>query len=147
MRHPIHKILFTLSLGLALPSMSLAAPMLDHPCAFHQSHWQEAAIESIAGKITDVKISEGCMEMHKLLQLTLQTQAGEVLVHVGPTWYITPKVFRFALGDEITVKGNRFESEGKTFLVAAEIDKEGSAPLILRDKQGLPVWHEKAKGK
>lgn len=71
--------------------------------------------------------------------LTLRTDAGQLLVHVGPSAYIADKQFSFAQGDEIEVLGSKVSITGKETLIAREITKQGKT-LILRNAQGIPEW-------
>ncbi|HVZ17175.1 MAG TPA: hypothetical protein VG897_08670, partial [Terriglobales bacterium] len=59
---------------------------------------------------------------------------------------LCPKAFldtmdtAFAKGDEVEILGSKVsESEGKTIILAREVTK-GQNTLVLRDKNGEPVW-------
>jgi len=71
--------------------------------------------------------------------LTLTTDEGTLIVHVGPTAYLTSKNFSFAKGDELTITGSEVQYQGSDFLIAREIIK-GGRTLTLRDTKGFPLW-------
>ena len=66
-------------------------------------------------------------------------EAETLIVHVGPTPYLSQKGFTFAEGDQIEVIGSKVKFEGKDILVAREI-KKGDKMLTLRNRRGVPVW-------
>lgn len=67
--------------------------------------------------------------------LKLKTDAGVVVVHVGPTRFLISQKASFFKGDQITVTGSKV----KNAVIAREI-KKGDATLTLRDAQGEPKW-------
>jgi hypothetical protein len=74
---------------------------------------------------------------HPGLHLVVKTEAETVEVHACPVRFMSELEFTIDKGDEITVVGSRPEAGG--VLVAREITK-GQTSLILRDKNGEPVW-------
>ena len=66
-------------------------------------------------------------------------EAETLIVHVGPTPYLTQEGFALAEGDQIEVIGSKIKFEGNDVLVAREIRK-GDKMLTLRNRQGIPVW-------
>jgi len=58
---------------------------------------------------------------------------------VGQTTYVESHGFKFAVGDQLQVIGSEVTSSGAKSLIAREISRDGKT-LVLRDKQGFPVW-------
>ena len=77
--------------------------------------------------------------------LTLTTDQGTLIVHVGPTAYLTSKNFSIAKGDELTITGSEVQYQGSDFLIAREIIK-GGRTLTLRDTKGFPLWSGPHRG-
>ena len=77
--------------------------------------------------------------------LTLRTDQGTLIVHVGPTAYLMSKNFSFSKGDELTITGSKVKYQGSDFLIAREITK-GSQVLTLRDAKGFPLWSGPHRG-
>jgi hypothetical protein len=73
------------------------------------------------------------------LHLVLNTSAGAIDVHVGPTWYVSSRNFTFAKGDTVTLVGSKITMSGREVLIAREITK-GQQTLTLRTANGIPVW-------
>lgn len=73
------------------------------------------------------------------IHLTLESKDVKYDVHVGPKTYVDGHGFKFAVGDQLQVVGSEVASGETKSLIAREIEKEGKT-LVLRDKQGFPVW-------
>lgn len=95
---------------------------------------------NINGKVTGVVTESPQPGMYPGMTLSLDSkERGRVQVHLGPVWYLERQEVSFQPGDEVTVKGVCFDSEGKSKLVAAEVIK-GDHVLLLRDSTGQPLW-------
>jgi hypothetical protein len=92
------------------------------------------------GKVVQVRtemIEEG---MYPGMALLVDTKTqGQVLVHLGPVWYLERQEFNINPGDEVGIKGMCDKKEGKTDVIAYELTK-GDYVLHLRDAQGRPNW-------
>ena len=65
---------------------------------------------------------------------------GQVLVHLGPVWYLERQEFVLVPGEQVQVKGMCDKKQnGKLAVVAYELIK-GDHVLSLRDPQGRPNW-------
>jgi DNA/RNA endonuclease YhcR with UshA esterase domain len=71
--------------------------------------------------------------------LTLDTDAGALDIHVGPSAFLEKRGFTFAKGDQIEVTGSKVKYEGADAVIAREI-KKGDKTLTLRNAQGIPAW-------
>jgi hypothetical protein len=69
------------------------------------------------------------------IHLNLKTPDGQVVVLLGPVFYIEKQTLKINQGDEITVTGARQDA----LLVAREVRK-GSETLQLRTATGAPLW-------
>ena len=74
---------------------------------------------------------------HPGLHLVVKTEAETVEVHACPVRFMAELEFTIDKGDEVTVVGSRPQEGG--IIVAREITK-GQTSLILRDKDGEPIW-------
>jgi len=69
--------------------------------------------------------------------LVLQTEEGEVVVHLGPEWYWDDQELTLNVGDQVAVTGF-FEHDG---LEATRVENLTTGQsLILRDEVGRPLW-------
>jgi hypothetical protein len=71
--------------------------------------------------------------------VTLNTDQGSLMVHLGPGWYLDEKKFPIKVGDTVEVTGSKVTLNNQPALIAREVKVNGTT-LKLRDDQGLPVW-------
>jgi DNA/RNA endonuclease YhcR with UshA esterase domain len=71
--------------------------------------------------------------------LALDTNAGSLDVHLGPSAFLAEQGFTFVKGDQIEVTGSKVKYEGDDALIARKV-KKGDRVLTLRNEQGIPVW-------
>jgi hypothetical protein len=74
------------------------------------------------------------------MHLTLATKDGSKDVHLGPSSYLTEKNFTINKGDALEVTGSLVKMMGNMEAVIAREVKKGSETLVLRDKNGMPLW-------
>jgi hypothetical protein len=101
--------------------------------------YDAATVETVRGKVVAVDQMTPRKGMGPGVHLTLETGAGTISVHLGPTWYLERQDVAIAPNDEIEVKGSRVTFDGKPALIAAEVHKGGQT-LLLRDASGIPYW-------
>jgi hypothetical protein len=75
----------------------------------------------------------------------LSTAKGSILVHLGPTWYMSQEKFAVMTGDPMEVTGSRVTLNNQPAIIAKEITVKNKT-LKLRDDQGLPVWRGRGRG-
>lgn len=92
------------------------------------------------GKVVQVRTETIEAGMYPGMALLVDTKSqGQVLVHLGPVWYLERQEFTINPGDEVGIKGMCDKLNGKTVVVAYELTK-GDYVLHLRDDQGRPNW-------
>jgi hypothetical protein len=74
------------------------------------------------------------------MHLTLATKDGSKDVHLGPSSYLTDKNFTINKGDTLEVTGSLVKMMGNMEAFIAREVKKGSETLVLRDKNGMPLW-------
>ena len=75
--------------------------------------------------------------------LVLQTEEGEVVVHLGPEWYWGEQGLAISVGDQVAATGF-FEQDG---LEATRIENLTTGQsLALRDGSGRPLWAGRGRG-
>jgi hypothetical protein len=105
----------------------------------YQRMYDPAAVGTVSGTVESVDKVMPMKGMQAGIHLTVRTETETVDVHLGPEWYIERLDTRIEKGDRIEVKGSRVVVAGKHVLIAAEV-KKGETVLVLRDKNGVPVW-------
>lgn len=69
----------------------------------------------------------------------IKTDQGNIMVHLGPVWYMDQHKIVLNPGDAVEVTGSKMEMAGGTMMVAKEV-KVGGKTFQLRDDQGVPLW-------
>lgn len=92
------------------------------------------------GKVVQVRTEMLAEDMHPGMAILVNTKTqGQVLVHLGPVWYLERQEFEIRPGDEVGIKGMCDKLDGKTVVIAYELTR-GDYLLHLRDSQGRPNW-------
>lgn len=79
------------------------------------------------------------------VQLRVRSDAGDVVVDLGPRWFVLQNDFTITRGEPISVVGVAIRLEGKSTVVADSV-KTKDRLLILRDEAGRPRW-ERSEGR
>ncbi len=76
---------------------------------------------------------------HMILLVTKKNSAPkEVVVHVGPAWYLQQQGLLIKVNDLVEIKGQALNSDENT-VIATSIKKQNKN-LVLRDRVGRPAW-------
>jgi sporulation protein YlmC with PRC-barrel domain len=103
------------------------------------------AIETIAGRVKDVRDMPPMVGMSPGTQVTLETAIGAELVQLGPAWYVSRQDVVFSPGQPLTVVGSHADVEGHRVFIAKEL-KFGDRTLQLRHDDGAGMWKEWTEG-
>jgi hypothetical protein len=95
--------------------------------------------ETVAGEILEMGYFSPKRGARRGVHLKLRSGADIVFVHLGPRWFIENQDILLFEGDEVEVTGSRILIDGKPTIIAASI-RDGDNVLMLRDKDGIPVW-------
>ena len=71
--------------------------------------------------------------------VTLKTDQGSLMVHLGPSWFLDEKKLAIKVGDTVEATGSKVTLNNQPALIAREVKVNG-ATLKLRNDQGLPEW-------
>jgi hypothetical protein len=97
---------------------------------------------------TEMSLKKAIVDETKEVTLPNGQNRFRLIVKVGTETYevcLCPKDFltvldaQFAKGDEIDITGSKVHDGEKTLILAREVVK-GNNTLVLRDKNGEPVW-------
>ncbi|MDH3215184.1 MAG: hypothetical protein OEN01_02700 [Candidatus Krumholzibacteria bacterium] len=92
----------------------------------------------------DKETCKGCGTTH--VDLVVKTKDDEVKVRLGPAWYIDRQDELLKKDDVIEIFASKVKEGDKDVFVAGKIVK-GDDVLMLRDKDGLPMWRGWRRGK
>ncbi len=101
--------------------------------------YDQKTVETITGRVTGVERIAPMKGMSSGIHLLVKIEKETVVVHLGPSWYITNQDVKILPGDQVRVTGSKITLDGKPVLIAAEVQK-GDEVLRLRDENGFPAW-------
>ncbi|HEY6005281.1 MAG TPA: hypothetical protein VIV57_20540 [Anaeromyxobacter sp.] len=102
------------------------------------------AVTLIQGEVADVqRVARG---RHEGIHLTVAMGSENVIVHLGPAFYVDGQDLKLAKGDRIEVKGARTTFDGQPVILAQEV-RRGEQVLTLRDANGVPLWRGQGMGR
>jgi hypothetical protein len=107
--------------------------------------YDPAKVETVKGQVISQESITCPSGNCQGIGVTLKTGATNIVVHLGPQWYLDKQSVKLAAGDTVVVKGSRMSLQGEDVFVAAEVAK-GSEILKLRDASGVPVWAGSHRG-
>lgn len=103
-------------------------------------HFKASTIETVQGEVVAVDRFTPMQDMMHGVRLTLRSGNDQnIIVHLGPAWYVDRQYLRFDNGDNVRVTGSRVQMDGQRVIMATEV-RRGDEVLLLRDRDGLPRW-------
>ena len=130
--------------------MACLLPCLIIGVSFGQESQHFYAVDSekkIEGKIQEIKMEPRYKGSAPFLVIKLEEKGTQTVynVEVSPIWFFDQD---FHKGEDLTVVGSYYLSDGKTPNIIAREIQHGGSTLALRDKHGFPNWRGgKMKGK
>ena len=100
---------------------------------------------TLKGVVEEVKQVPNSCQGETGLHLMLKTNAGIVEVQVAPVDFLKSLEVQFAKGDHLEVVGSQLTQEGSQLVLARSVTRDKNE-LVVRDKQGAPVWTWMKKG-
>jgi len=96
-------------------------------------------VETISGEVTNIDKVFSDKNMSYGVQMNLYSSNGQILVNLGPSWFVENQNINIASGDYVNVTGSRININGDQVIIAKEVMKEDKV-LMLRDDNGYPFW-------
>lgn len=87
-------------------------------------------------EIDEVKLGGSLPSAHAI---TVRENGNDVLVLLGPSWYVKNQKLGCEDGKNVTIETYRVSIEGKDYLIARSIQCNGSR-MVLIDESGAPAW-------
>ncbi len=107
--------------------------------------YDPATAEIVTGQVVSLEPIASRRGNCQGIGLTLNTGAENIVVHLGPQWYLDKQTVKLAAGDTVEIKGSKAFRRGEDVFIAAEV-KKGSEVLKLRDASGVPAGAESRCG-
>ena len=93
----------------------------------------------IKGTVADIKLN-GTEANTEVAGLVVTTGAGSIEVLLCPKSFLDDMGVSFSKGDEVEITGSKVRHDDLDGMLAREVVK-GNDTVVLRDKQGKPVWN------
>jgi hypothetical protein len=136
-------VIMVVSLALACPALAQPGPGSGMGGGMGPMLYNPQTATTVTGqveKLEDLPSMGGGSGMGMQHRgVTLKTDKGSLMVHLGPGWYLDEKKFAVKAGDTMEATGSQVTLNNQPALIAREV-KVKDATLKLRDDQGLPVW-------
>ncbi len=99
-------------------------------------------LDKFKGKVIAIKEVVPLPGMSPGVALVVRDRDGEeILVHLGPRWFIDPKTMGIRVGDKVKVKGCWAEIDDKDVFIASKVKKGDYFEFKVRlTKDGTPFW-------
>ncbi len=113
--------------------------VLAVPLAFAQSghKYDKASEVKVKGSVEEVKQAAS---PEKDTHLMIKTDKGLVEICLCPAKFLSALDMNFQKGDELEVTGAKAKDDAQTEVILAREIVKGENTLVLRDKDGSPVW-------
>jgi hypothetical protein len=134
-------VALTAFLALPLPSLADDAQKPAEPEAFDPS-----AITTVSGSVASIERAEEVAPKKPSyrVNLTLKTDSGDVVVRLGPEWYLQRENLKLEVKDALEVTGSRVMVGQVPTFIAVEV-RRGKSVVKLREKTGAPAWEAPRK--
>jgi sporulation protein YlmC with PRC-barrel domain len=97
-------------------------------------------IERVRGKVVRSESVTPLSGMDPGIALTVRDENDKnVVVHVGPEWFVRHQQDKFTEGEDVDVSGSRVNVDGKPVIMATQLRVRGRT-LTLRNDNGVPAW-------
>lgn len=82
-----------------------------------------------------------------LMAFELNLPGEQMVVVLGPAWYLQDDNIDWKIGDQVTVRGSLAQGkDGRTYLLTQRISTLGGATIELRGENGSPSWSGGLRG-
>ncbi len=82
-----------------------------------------------------------------LIAFDLNLPGEQMVVVLGPAWYLQDDNLNWKIGDQVTVRGSLAQGkDGRTYLLSQRISTPGGATIELRGENGSPSWSGGLRG-
>ena len=82
-----------------------------------------------------------------LMAFNLNLPGEQIIVVLGPAWYLQDDNLDWKIGAPVTVRGPLAQGkDGRTYLLSERIIAPGGATIVLRGENGSPAWSGGLRG-
>jgi len=113
---------------------------IDSP---YNRHYNIHEMDEFKGKVIKIMELEPMEGMSPAVAMIIRDSDGEeVLVHVGPRWFVNPKTMGIRANDPVKIRGAWAEINDREIFMASKIKKRNTEIFykIRLTKDGTPFW-------
>ena len=82
-----------------------------------------------------------------MIAFDLNLPGEQIVVVLGPAWYLQDDNLDWKVGDQVTVRGSLAQGkDGRTYLLSERISIPGGSTIELRGENGSPSWSGGLRG-
>ena len=82
-----------------------------------------------------------------LIAFDLNIPGEQIVVVLGPAWYLQNDKLDWKIGDQVTVQGSLAQGkDGRTYLLSRRVNVSDGATIELRGENGSPSWFGGLRG-
>jgi len=82
-----------------------------------------------------------------LVAFDMKLKGEQIVVVLGPAWYLQDDNLDWKIGDQVTVRGSLAQGkDGRTYLLSERISTPSGSTIELRDENGNPSWSGGLRG-
>ncbi len=105
--------------------------------------YDPSTVTTVSGEVTAIqRVQRGGREG---VHATLRSQAGDLAVLLGPSFYVDQQPTKLTAGDNVEVTGSKVTFGSGPALVA-QVVRKGDQVLTLRTADGTPLWAGQGTG-
>jgi hypothetical protein len=149
MKKPAVLLVMVAYLALAAPALAQPGPGGGMGGGMGPMLYNPQTVTTVTGPVEKLEdlpsMGRGGGQGMQYRGVTLKTDQGSLLVHLGPGWFLDEKKFAVKVGDTVEATGSKVTLNNQPAVIAREVKVNG-ATLKLRDDQGLPVWRGMGRG-
>jgi hypothetical protein len=149
MKKPTVLLVMVVCLALACPALAQPGPGGGMGRGMGPMLYNPQTVTTVTGQVEKLEdlpsMGGGGGQGMQHRGVTLKTDRGSLMVHLGPGWFLDEKKFAVKAGDTVEATGSKVTLNNQPALIAREVKLNG-ATLKLRDDQGLPVWRGMGRG-
>jgi hypothetical protein len=82
-----------------------------------------------------------------LITVELNLTGEQIVVVLGPAWYLQDDNLNWKIGDQVTVRGSLAQGkDGRTYLLSQQVTAPSGTTIELRGENGSPSWSGGLRG-
>lgn len=109
--------------------------------------YNSETVETVKGTVKEIiKVSKFSGIGNTVVLLFTLSTTGDIYVVLAPDWFMENQDYRVKEGDYLTITGSKIDYEGKTVILAAQVERGDQIFKLRNPTSGKAEWIEWRKG-